>query len=232
MESAPFKKQKSLSQILLICVVLLIVVMIGIFLMRTTMTQIATKKSITKICLYDEHVCTFLTKLNNPQQFYNEPITATISLTSTNTVKGKVILQADMKNNVYATLSQNGKPSGEILVIGSMLYKKDPEGVWQEQQNLGNNTVTQFRTKAFQEVNKSGKDISYMFINATSPCDIYTCMQYQLMAPTLGKNKEFVFFDTKNYLLRKTVTQTPEGNITETSFAYTPLTITLPPTKL
>jgi hypothetical protein len=53
-------------------------------------------------------------------------------------------------------------------------------------------------------------------------------MQYQIKTPTLGKTKEFIFFDTNDHTLRKIVQQTPDGIQTQTTFAYTPVVVTPP----
>jgi hypothetical protein len=226
MDSAHHKKQKPVSLIILICIVLLGVIATGIMLITSTAAP-TSLTTIKKSCMYDEAICTYLTNFSQNSPLYTGPITATISVTQPEKGKGEVILQSDSHNNIYALLSQNGKTQGEILLIDNKLFKKNTQGNWQEQQNLENDTITQFRVKAFQQVNRSGKNITYTYID-TQPCGKYTCMQYQIETPTLGKTKEFIFFDTNDYVLRKIVQQTPDGLETQTTFAYTPVVVTPP----
>lgn len=226
MDYASEKKQKPLSVIILTCIVLLIVMMIGIYMIKGTTTP-PQKTAMIKSCLYDAPICSFLAKLKSPNEFYNGPITATISVSDAKNQKGEVMLQADTKNNVYITSTQSGKPQTELLTIGALLYKKDANGVWKKQTNIDNNEIAQFRQKAVQQVNKSGENITYTAMGE-EPCGNLVCLKYAVSQPSQIA-KDIIYFDTKDYVLRKFVSEEPNGNTTVTTFAYTPLTITPPP---
>lgn len=226
MESAPHKKQKPLYLIFLMCSVLLLVIVIGLFLLKSSTTS--EKIASAAACDYDRHVCQFLQKLHDPDQFYAMPLTATISVSTMNKPTGQVMLAADTNNNVYVTSSESGKIQAELLVIGDALYKKTASGTWQQQEGADSQAFLQFRQKALNEANIRGKTTTYTALGKEN-CGLLTCFKYQITAPSLGSAKVYVFFDTTMYLLRKIIHQA-QNTTTETTFAYTPLTIT-PPTQ-
>lgn len=228
MESAPHKKQKPLYLILLMCSVLLLVIVVGLFLIKSSTTS-NNRVSTTTSCTYDKNVCLFLKKLQDPDHFYNVPLTATITVSTMNKPTGQVVLATDTKNNVYVTSSESGKIQAELLVIDAVLYKKNAAGTWQQQDGVDNQALLQFRQKALKQASMQTKTTTYTQLGKEN-CGSLTCYQYQVSTPNLGNAKTYIFFDTNDYLLRKVVNQTQNGTMTETIFAYTPLSIT-PPTQ-
>jgi len=232
MDSRPSTHQKPLSYIILICAVLLLVIVLGMYMVKSSTTNSKTtpKTLTTNTCTQDEAMCAFLEKVADKDKYYTMPITATISISTINsaTPTGQVVLQADTKNNVYVTSSESGKIQGELLLVNDTLYKKNlVKGNWQKQNSLNTQAFIEFRQKALNEIKVPNEKIAYTLIGKET-CGSQTCFVYQFINAERSSIKETIYFDTNDYLLRKLVSQTANGTTTETSFSYNDLTITPP----
>ncbi|MBP9719381.1 MAG: hypothetical protein KBD46_02845 [Candidatus Levybacteria bacterium] len=233
MDAAPQKKQKPVAFILLVCMVLIIVIATGIFLMKSNITpqKIDTVKK--SDCQYDKPVCDFLSKLNTKNAVYSGPITTTITITKPNKPPqtDHVVFQTDAKNNLHITSAKNDKTNNEVVMIGNTLYMKNlSSGVWQEQNSLNAAMFSNFREKALNQVKKTDANTTYTYIG-TENCASLSCLKYQVTTPSMGKATEYVFFDNQDYLLRKFLNTAADKTTTEATFSYTPLSITPPLTK-
>lgn len=143
-------------------------------------------------------------------------------------------ISTDAKDNNQMIVKQNGQEQANVVVYNGTTYLKDySDGKWFKYASNDPNKpqVTDLK-KEFAKgdfKSDSGKKITYTKIG-TESCDKLKCYKYQVKDPdTPGDN--FLWFDTKNYLLRR-ITLKDGNSSTEMTVNYEAVNITEPsPTK-
>src|SRR3954469_21849938 len=171
------RKQKSVGLILLISLVLIGVIFLGVYLIRSPLSH----TSNTPACQYDPDVCMFFTAMQKRNIMPTGSLIATITTTTQNQPASQIIVRADGKNNLSITSYKNGALQGESILYANNLYTKNPkDNTWIASPTPVDSALRNFRQKTFAEINKTGVDASYVFIRST-PCKELTCMKYQRM---------------------------------------------------
>lgn len=128
-------------------------------------------------------------------------------------------------------LTTSGDPGYEIISIGDTTYTKDTStGVWYKQTSKPDE-ANQYKTENTYEFDAPTSDdkaakTTYKYI-ATEACGKLECYKYQVIDPSNESSKEYIWFDTKDFLLRKTVTESADGTF-ESTFSYDKVEINEP----
>jgi outer membrane lipoprotein-sorting protein len=118
-------------------------------------------------------------------------------------------IKAEGDDKFYMKLS--GDTTYEIIQIGNVLYTKAADGTWWKQtlpetdadKYKGNNDVD------FTEPDTENDGVTYKKIG-TEKCGVLTCFKYQVVDPGNTSTTTYVWFDDKDYQLRRMQTTTPE----------------------
>ncbi len=152
----------------------------------------------------------------------------TTTITNT-TAEGTSVLTVETestgKNRVVTT--QDGKEVAAYITIGTSSYVKDlSDGGWVKYtSDAPNADVSDVKDEI--NVNFSEEDkIEYKNVGKEK-CGDLDCFKYQIIDPDTPIMEQFVWFDTKDYLLRR-FTSKEGANLTDMSIRYGNVTITEP----
>ena len=135
----------------------------------------------------------------------------------------------------HFTTSKNGKEESNIIMIDEATYMKDySDNKWLKYPALSGSEGKS--STSLNEIKKSMKidtkevedKTKYERIGA-EPCENLTCVKYKVTTEFAGESMvQYMYIDTKEYLLRKMKVDDKLGGSTETLFSYKPVTITIP----
>lgn len=160
---------------------------------------------------------------------------ATISITDQNGASANYDLAYDGKNNSSMVVKQNGQEQGNIVVYSGVTYSKDySDGQWFKY-GTGDKNTPQFLDlkKEFLKADfkgDNGQKLEYKNLS-TEKCGELKCYKYQETDPQKPTETNYLWFDTKDYLLRR-VSANDGKTSTEMTVTYASVSITQPsPTK-
>lgn len=219
-----------------LAIVLVIVVAGGIWLATKdnsgSKTSITTNKEVQSKCMADvndELFCKFAGNFANVGDYKVTANSATESGTSV------LEIASDSKGNSSMIVKQNGQEQGNLIVFSGVTYSKDyTDGQWFKY--AASDTAKPETVDLKKEFVKgdfkadNGQKIGYKKIG-TEKCSNLNCYKYQVNDPTKPSEEGFIWFDTKDYLLRR-VTIKDGTNSTDMSLSYAAVNIAAPsPTK-
>lgn len=222
----------SLLVVVIIIVVLAVVGGVGYYVWHkkqtnnntTTGTNSAiSKQELAAACsLTDKNICKFYTAWKNINSY---------SIQSTSTVNGQqetTNMDYSSPNKYHITISS---PAYETITIGDVVYTKASDGTWWKQQ-----PSQQSAQKATSNVNVNFQDpntnasantsTSYKLVGQEA-CGNLTCYKYQYTAPDSSNSTQYIWFDTKDFRLRKISVQSADTNYTAT-VSYNSVTVNAP----
>jgi outer membrane lipoprotein-sorting protein/nitrogen fixation-related uncharacterized protein len=169
----------------------------------------------------DKDLCKFLTAWKANDDY---------TITSEQTTDGKtttMAIQYDGKDRTHIKVT-GGDTAYEVVTIGNDTYTLAGNGTWYKQ------TTPQSETPDyngdvdvdFSEPDEEGSTVSYKKVG-TEACGDRTCLKYEVVDTSTPDTKQFLWFDTEDFLLRKMETTSPDGSYTAT-FDYDEVTISVP----
>ncbi len=193
--------------------------------------EVATNTTLNPICKYnDPDLCKFINNWKDLKY---------MTMKTTSTAKdGKVTswtMKTEGENNSQMTSEENGNENYNTITIGNTTYTKDyADNKWFKYvRNETDDTTTSidnnidFDEKADQVEDKT----TYQKIGQEG-CGKYTCFKYKVVDPSNTETTEYIYFDNKEYQLRKTRSEDKDGTISESTLDYSKINISEPsPTK-
>lgn len=231
--SAAPKKSK-LWIIIVVVLVVLLAIGAGVFFWlrnRSTNSGISVLSQITANadCMKkynDQDLCKFFTSWQN-EKYY--------TFSATNTDKdGKVtqyVLKSAGKDNTQMTSSEAGKENFNVITIADATYTKDyTDNQWWKTVSKKDDATVKSETENeldFTSTTAAEDKTTYKKIG-TEACAKLTCFKYQVIDPAVTDSTEYIYFDNKDYKLRKTRSEYKDGTISESTVDYSKVTITAP----
>src|SRR3989344_1313082 len=224
------KQLSSQSKLVLLAVV--VVAGGGAYLVTKDGGTISVNKELQSKCttqVNDETFCKFAGVFANAGDYK-------VSVTSNDQSGASTIeLASDSKGNSSMVVTQGGQEQGNIVLFNGVTYLKDPtDGQWFKFSSTDTNKPEVLDLK--KEIAKgdfkgdAGQTLQYKQIG-TEACGNLTCFKYQVIDPQKPNEEGFLWFDTKDYLLRR-VTAKSNGSTTDMNLTYTKVSISEPsPTK-
>lgn len=195
-------------------------------------TSVSINKELQSKCLTqvnDDLFCKFAGAFGNAGD-YRVTVNTTDG-TSTSVLE----LSSDSKSNSSMVVRTNGQEQGSVVLYNGVTYVKDSsDGQWFKYGASDTNKpeVLDLKKEFVKGDFKSdnGEKIDYIKIG-TEKCGDLTCYKYQVKEPAKADQEGFLWFDTKNYLLRRVTIKQGSSN-TDMSVNYTSVSISEPsPTK-
>lgn len=130
--------------------------------------------------------------------------------------------------------SENGKELSNMITIGNTTYTKDlADGKWTKFTFKSDTTDKKslFNTddikNQFKDTIKETEDKTTYKALGKEACGSLQCFKYQIINPEVTDTKEFVYFDDREYVMRKMRTESAEST-SETMFEFKTVNITVP----
>ena len=204
----------------------------GIYIATKDKGAVSVNKELQSKCstqVNDETFCKFAGAFGNAGDFK-------VSVNSNDQSGASVIeLASDSKGNSSMVVKQDGQEQGSVVVFNGVTYLKDStDGQWFKFSSTDANKPEVLDLK--KEFAKgdfkgdAGQTLQYKNVG-TEACGNLTCFKYQVIDPNKPNEEGFLWFDNKDYLLRR-VTAKNDGSTTDMNLTYTKVSISEPsPTK-
>lgn len=139
--------------------------------------------------------------------------------------------QGDDKSHMVV----KGETSYEIITIGNTTYTKDPgDGKWWKQtfKTEGTNSSSLDTSVDFDVKEPTKEEAATQFKKlGKEKCGKLTCFKYETIDPAAADTKQYIWFDDKDYQLRRMQSVGADGTF-DATFNYDKFSITAPsPTK-
>lgn len=131
---------------------------------------------------------------------------------------------------------ENGKEVSEMINTGDATYIKDyTDGKWfktsftktEGETKPDTSSIEEFKKKMQDEIKEKEDKITYKNLGK-EPCGNMTCFKYQIIDPEVTDAADYIYFDDKEYLVRKTRNEDKDGQVIESTYEYKQVTITAP----
>lgn len=226
------KKSKASLIIILAAVAVVILGAVGFFFLKDSIFSARglTGQVLNANCkLNDKDLCRFMSNFKGLENMSAKSVT-TIDGKKTETT---MEIQGTDKSHIITAV--DGKEESNYISIGNTTYMKDySDNKWWKStvdtKDTSGSEKTDWKAEFEKSVNDSADKTTYKKISKEA-CGNLTCFKYQVIDPQNTESTEYIWFDTKNYSLRKTRSEA-KGTVTETTFTYDGVNITEPsPTK-
>lgn len=179
-------------------------------------TSAVSKEALEAACTEsDQNICTFMSSWKANKYYTVTSKTTTDGSTTETTYTA----DGDKKFHMVA----RGDTPYEMIVIDTATYTKAANGTWWKQTTKPEETAKytdNFKYDDPKESETSGSEVKTTYKNLGSEtCGSLTCHKYQVVNSNQPEDKEYIWFDTKDFQLRKTRSETKDGTVSESSFS-------------
>jgi hypothetical protein len=174
--------------------------------------------------LGDKDLCIFFSNTNTKPSFR-----ADVAALNNKGVATNSVFETDGDDNVHVTTSEKGHAL-EYQVIDQIIYLKAADGVWWKQA-LNMQTQAKY-LDSFDYTFEDEEDVepenraTYTSLEPEWFNSMY-CFKYLVVDPASPGKKQYIWFDSQEYLLRRTITQ-DSGNTVDSTIIYKDVSITEP----
>lgn len=128
-------------------------------------------------------------------------------------------------------ISMTGETAYDVITIGKTTYTK-AGATWYKQtikepeQDVAKDYKQDFSEPSDDESKPAEDKTTYKKLGKEA-CGNLQCFKYEIIDPSRGDSKEFIWFDDKDYQIRKQLSQSPEFT-SETTYEYGNVNISVP----
>lgn len=171
----------------------------------------------------DEDLCKFLSSWTDNKNYQSTITSVADGQTSTfsYTVDG---------DNSHVVTSANGTESYNVITIGNTTYTKDQsDGSWWKQTTTPTETTTSTKDLSFDSEStvEETEDTSVYKLIGKEACGNLTCFKYELTDTATPGSKQTIWFDTKDYLLRRWMSEDSTGS-SDSIYSYENISVDAP----
>ncbi len=193
---------------------------------KTNIGLPGTTSSLNATCEFnDANLCKFLNSWKEQKYYTVNSTTTQQSEQKTSNVYKTV---GDDKNQMIAM--EEDKEVYNTIVIGETTYTKDysDNKWWKQTATPSTNSEIAAEESRFDfDESADTQKITYKKVG-TETCGSLTCFKYQVIDPANTESTDYIYFDDKEYLLRKMRNEAKDGSITESTFDYSKISIESP----
>lgn len=227
--------QRGIAHMALIAIIVVVVAAVGFAAWRVTQKDKETSnnaittelaKEVATECkkqIDDKDLCKFFTSWGNTKKF---------GIESTDTREGattKSVMKID-NGNTYMKLE--GDMSYEVVTIGDTTYTKAGNTWWKQAVKPAQETTPTVNTDdfKFEEPNEEAPEADQTKYEKVGmeACGSHNCFKYKIVDPTNTETTEYIWFDDKDYLVRKTRNEDKDGSVSEQVYVYENISVTEP----
>ncbi len=178
-------------------------------------------------CKYkDADLCKFINSWKE-QKYY------TIDSTTTDSEgkQTKMVMKIESDSKTQMIGYENDKEIYNYITIGSDHYTKDFSDDKWTKTTLSSDQPTETQTNTtykFDEKAENATDTTTYKKIGTEACEKLTCFKYQVIDPSNTNSTEYIYFDNKDYQLRKIRSELKDSGVTESVYSYSKFTISVP----
>jgi hypothetical protein len=176
----------------------------------------------------DPDLCKFINGFKEHKEFKIN------SVTSGKDGKTDSVYESTGEDNYHMVTSADGKEMMNMIVLGDTTYTKDysDDKWWKQVASKKTQDLAEDFKKDYSEDTTTTEDKTTYKKIGKEACGSMQCFKYQVIDPANTETTEYIFFDDREYQLRKTSSEDKEGNTSEANYTYGGVKIAVPsPTK-
>ncbi|OGK19099.1 hypothetical protein A3B50_03465 [Candidatus Roizmanbacteria bacterium RIFCSPLOWO2_01_FULL_40_42] len=190
-------------------------------------------------CKYnDPDLCKYFNRTLSGDYFKGSMTMKGIAKDKSGKVLSETLVESEGENS-HVLVSLDGKEMTNTITIGKTVYVKDQsDGKWwkqtpeDEEKPETEKMERSFDPKELAKEFKEEADKTTFKKIGKEACGDMTCFKYQMINPAFADVTEYLYFDDREYILRKMVTVAKDGMISESTFEFGKASIKEPsPTK-
>jgi len=186
------------------------------------------KAPLNPVCeLKDPELCKFM---NNWQTIKDYSMTST-STDKAHGAKMESVFEISGKNT-HMIGKENGKDNYEMISIDNSTYTKDySDNTWWKMTydpEKNKELTKEFMKDDVFDEDKAVEDKTEYKLIGKEACGNMTCFKYQVIDANDTSTTQYIWFDDRDYLLRKQSTVDADGNSMDVMFAYGSVTVSVP----
>ena len=228
------KNQEGFAPIAIILIGVLVLGVVGYILTSKNKIGIVGTALNANCDLKDADLCKYVNQAMTGEYFKNGVIMTTLT-TDKAGKKSESVIEMDGKNNTKMITLQDDKEIMSIIRLGTINYSKDlTDGKWwkyESKTDQKSETTDQKSEDIKEQVKKYTEEYkdktSYKKIGK-EVCGTLTCFKYQMTITDMPDYTQYIYFDDREYLMRKTRMEDKSGMVSETSYEYKTVSITAP----
>jgi outer membrane lipoprotein-sorting protein len=182
-------------------------------------------------CPYsDSNICKFMASYTTTKD-----MTMTSVVTQSNGKKMESIIEVSGDTKFHMVSKDGSKEVSNMISIDDTTYTKDySDNSWmkftqpKEAQELKNNIKKSLFEEPTGEPNTTPVPQTTFKSLGKEACGSLQCFKYQMMEPSMTDATQYIWFDDREYKMRRTQTTTEDGAISDTIYAYTTVSINVP----
>lgn len=187
--------------------------------------------SLNSNCKYnDPDLCKFVNNWKDMKNYSAK------SISTSKDGKFETLMEISGADKFHMLSSENNKESYNLITIGDTTYTKDyTDNKWWKQKTDKKTddlkSQVEFKVPEATTDSQQVEDKTTYKSMGKEACASKQCFKYQVINPDVKDSTEYIWFDDKEYLLRKSRTESG-GVIDETEYAYDKVNVSEPsPTK-
>lgn len=228
-----FKFIKSLGLSPLVAFLILIFLTAGIFVLvnnKSSSDKLSSgsEKDFKADCqLQDQNLCQFVKNADKKSNYKIHSITV---FADGNQVESFL----EYSGQDYSYIGKDNGKEVRVIKINDTIYTQDLDGKWfktKNNRNLQNQEIPGRFQFSLKEVNTGTKSAvtqrAFKFLGK-EPCVTLNCFKYQMINLEKSDEENYIWFDDKEYLIRRQLTKQENGSVFDVEYSYEPVNISVP----
>lgn len=221
--------QNSSNKIVWIIILVFIVLAVGGYFAYTKLfinrgsSGVISKVILNPQCKHnDPNLCKFINGWKEVKYYTMNSV-----VTSKDGTKSILTFKTAGENRDQMIMVENGTENYNVISIGEATYTKDySDNKWWKSVTSAEATVKTEEEEKL-DFDDTIDNTTYKKIG-TEACGKLTCFKYQVIDPAVTESTDYIYFDSKDYQLRKTRSEMNDGSVSESTIDYSKITISEP----
>jgi outer membrane lipoprotein-sorting protein len=228
------QQQRGLAVIVdIILVALVLAVIAGIvywvFQMRNNNAATVANTAVQSDCMKKYNDTPLCKAIANASALTNKPYTATANSNDPSQGNATFSIKSDGKGGSELTITQAGQPTTDIIELGGATYSKTADSnTWIKYSNNASGAPTETNPANSIKIDDSANSTESYKKIGTEACGSLTCYKYQVIDSANSTTDQFIWFDNKDYLIRRWSGKDSSGATVDMTFTYQAVSISTP----
>lgn len=172
----------------------------------------------------DSDLCKFI---NNWKEIKDYSVS--MVSTSKDGSKNESLYELSGEEKFHMLSRENGKENYNMITIGDTTYTKDySDNKWWKQKASKEYTSLKNDVKFEVEEKEAVEDKTTYKSLGKESCGSRQCFKYQVLDPEVTDSTQYIWFDDKEYLLRRLRIESKDGSVIEEEISYNGVSISAP----
>lgn len=170
----------------------------------------------------DKDICKFIVSWKDMKKF---------QVVASDTSEGKTTKMTVRIDGSNTYMKAEGEMAYEMITIDKSTYTKGGRTWWKQTTKTSDTAPTVSASDyEFDEPTSTEAEAAKTIYQkqGKEACGSLTCFKYKIVDPANTSSTDYIWFDDKSYLLRKMRNESTDGAVSEQTFSYENISVTVP----